>query len=193
MAYDVGKMTRELQDQFRLFKRDHRADLSSDGKNRATPKDVLVLLNSLATRTAEIKAKRDTLSNWLPDAGIIEWDRNFEQWTERLAAYQAATMAAAPDDRAAILWNVTAPLLVGFYGGPDAKLPQQTLDAMTPFMLANGLEVDEKWRDERWEMLKRDLVEGLKSVGWNIGFVIAAAAGVAILVTVIINLGSRRR
>lgn len=192
MPYDIGKMTRELQDKFRLFKREHRADLPADAKNLAAPKDVLVLLNSLATRTAEIKAKRDTLSNWIPDSGILEWDRDLEQWSERLAAYQAATMAAAPDDRAAILWDVTAPLLVGFYGGAEAKLPQQPIDAMTPFSLANQLEVDEKWRDERWEMLKKDLADGLKRVGWNIGFVIAAAAGVAILVSVIVNLGGRR-
>lgn len=185
MPYDIGKITRELQSDFRLFtsyatwsRNDIELSLVDDGAtNRATPQNVGRLLDALERMTTDVAAARATMSNWLPDIGVVLWDGRFRQWTERLAAYQAEVAKAPPGDRGDILWSVTAPLLLGLFGGENSEAPQQPIDAVTPFMLANQLEVAEAWRDERWRLFKQDLADNAAAaLDW--GTVIAGGAAV---------------
>lgn len=185
MTYDIGKMTRELQDRFRLFKRDHRDELPGDGKNLATPTNVKALVVALEELTEKILEQRADGVPLRPDFAELDpdfatWDADMSKWQDRLSDYYDAVDAAAPDDRAAILWSVTAPLLIGFYGGEEAKTPQQPLDAMTPFSLANQLELAKAWKDERWNLLLQEIKEKLQQLGIDVGLIIAAAAGVAL-------------
>lgn len=175
MPYDIGAITKELQSDFRLFstwpagtgRDDIELALVDDGAtNRATPENVGRLLDALERLTTDIAAARATMSDWLPDIGVVLWDGRFKQWTERLQQYQVEVGKAPPGDRADILWSTTAPLLLGYYGGENSTEPQKPIDAVTPFMLANQLEVAEAWRDERWRLFKQDLAESVEAVSW---------------------------
>jgi len=190
MTYDIGKITRELQQAFRLFKRSgvsrddvlkiELADVEGSDRNLATPENLEILLRALDQITTDVMAARATMSNWLPDAAILAWDSALVQWRGRLGAYHDAVNAAPEGDRAAVLWNVTAPVLLGYFGGEASKLPQQPLDAVTPFMLANQLAVDDAWRDERWRLFKEDLAKGFKEFAVAIGgAAVVVAIGVA--------------
>lgn len=194
MAYDTGLITRELQQAFRLFKSAgvsrsdvlalELADLEGTDRNLATPENVDVLLAALDDLTADLIAARATMSNWLPDAAIANWDGDLAKWRGRLGAYHDAVDAAPPGDRQAILWGVTAPLLIGYFGGEASKLPQQPIDAVTPFSLANQLAVDDAWREERWRLFKDDLATAFKdlaNVGFGIGGVVLFAGGAWLL------------
>lgn len=191
MAYDVGFITRRLQNEFRLFNRDP----SQQVRNNATPQRLAVLIKDLKKLTSEIEAKRDTAAfDWTPDAGVVIWDRDMEKWKGRLAAYEQAVISAEPDDRAAVLWTVTAPLLIGYYGGEDSTLPQQPLDAVTPFSLANQLDVAEAWRAERWRLFWEDLKKGLGDLPDVIPWWVWAALGSgAVLVVGSLAWGATRR
>lgn len=176
MPYDIGKITRELQSDFRLFtnyatwkRNDIELALVDDGNaNRATPENVGRLLVALQNLTRDIEAARATMSDWLPDIGVVLWDGRFKQWQERLATYEGEVAKAPPGDRGDILWSVTAPLLLGLFGGENSDEPQQPIDAVTPFMLANQLEVADAWRDERWRLFKDDLeAQALKVIPWG--------------------------
>lgn len=197
MAYDVGKIARELQQAFRLFKpgttqlidkRDQTLDLElADNEggttNLATPANVKVLLSALDDLTSDLLTARDTMSDVLPDAAIPTWDQRLSQWRGRLGAYHDAVDKAPPGDRADILWGVTAPLLIGFYGGEGSNLPQQPLDAVTPFSLANQLQVADEWRDERLRLFVQDIEEGIESavaIGGGL-LTVVAIAGTAFL------------
>lgn len=180
MKYDVGLITRRLQSEFRLFDRDPRQQTT----NEATPQRIAVLLNSLQKLTDQIVAKRETMSDWVPDMGIVLWDKDMAQWQERLAVYKQAVASAAPTDRAAILWTVTAPLLLGFYGGADSDLPQQPLDAVTPFSLANQLDVAEGWREERWKLFLEDLKNGFENLPKIVPWWVWAALGTGAVLVV---------
>lgn len=167
MIYDVGEITKTLQSDFKLFG----SSPSTLAGNHATPERLAVLVLELEKLTADIEARRAGLSDWLPDAGVAKWDADMAKWKGRLGLYRAALTTAHPRDRSAVLWSVTAPLLMGFYGGPDSKLPQQPLDAFTPFSLANQLDDADAWRTERWNLLLSDLHDGLAKIpdaipGW---------------------------
>jgi hypothetical protein len=179
--YDVGKIARDIQGAFQLFTT-KRADVEAGDYNLATPERIGVLLGSLSQLTDAIVAQRGTLSDLVPDAGLVQFDSDLIKWRGRLGAYVDAVNAAPAGDRAAILWSVTAPLLLGFYGGAASKLPQSTMDAATPFSLANQLEVDEAWRDERLRLffddLKKNAIE-LVETGGNVLITVGVAVGVA--------------
>lgn len=83
-------------------------------------------------------------------------------------------------DRDAVLWEVTAPLFLGYYGGrtgtevplveggfPPAFDPtaQHGPDLATPFSLANQLAVYEEFEQDNWDRLLDDLREGAANVG----------------------------
>lgn len=177
--YDVGKIARNLQGAFQLFST-KRAEVESTDYNLATPERVGVLLGSLSQLTDALIAQRATLSDLVPDAGLAQFDSDLIKWRGRLGAYVDAVSAAPAGDRAAILWGVTAPLLLGFYGGEASKLPQAPIDAVTPFSLANQLEVDEAWRDERLRLFFDDLKKSAIEL---------AETGGSVLVTVAVGLG----
>lgn len=181
MAFDVGAIAREIQAAFRLF------EVAGEVENRATPANLNVLLGSLTRLTISLDEQRDSLSDLVPDAGLIAWDLQLRLWKIRLINYQSAVDVATSGDRQAVLWTVTAPLLLGFYGGPDSLAPQQTLDAITPFSLANQLSIVESWREERLAMLQSDLKQGIRELG---SF---AIGGVAVLGAVVVGLLLLRR
>lgn len=170
--FDVASLTRDFQSEFVLF--DRRPVAGEVLTNKATPGNLRRFLAKLQVLTAALVAKRETLSDWAPDAAIFAWDNDLVRWRGRLAAYIDACDAAPADDRQAVLWTVTAPLLLGFYGGPASKLPQQPIDAVTPFMLANELAVDEAWRDERWRLFQEDLKVDAKGFAATILFALLA-------------------
>lgn len=159
MAFD-DTITRDLQDEFDLFRR---SPDQQSRENRATPANLAVLLDSLERLTAEMASRRAELSDWMPDAAIRHWDAEFAAWSGRLTAYQAAVAAAPPDDREAVLWTVTAPLLLGYYEGPDSG-ERRAIDAGTPFRLSDQLDVDEAWREERTQLLFDDLKKGAEVI-----------------------------
>lgn len=152
--YDVGQIARDLQDKFGLFVRP-RGEITSSEKNRATPEDLAVLLDELAALTEELAERRRVVQ--VQTIAEDLWDSDSAAWRARLAEYQAAVRAAPKGDRHAVLWSVTAPLLLGFYGGAGAASPQQPIDAVTPFSLANQLDVADAWREERWQRLWGEL------------------------------------
>jgi len=156
MPYDIAETTRALQTEFRLF--------GEGVTNRATPENVAVLLTALADLTRDLEMARATVSNWAPDASVPRWDAGLASWKTRLAAYVLQVSKAPPGDRQDILWSVTAPLLLGLYGGENSTLPQRPLDAVTPFMLANQLEVSDAWRTARWDALLGDLEDGARAI-----------------------------
>lgn len=172
--FDVGAITRELQQRFSLFCHT-REECAAMPANAATPENLSHLLASLQSLTEDMAIAREGLSDWMPDAAIQHWDTEFVRWRGRLGAYIDAVDAAPPNDRGAVLWSVTAPLLLGFYGGQASKLPQQPLDAVTPFSLANQLAVDEAWRDERLRLLRQDLADAVKGLGEGLGMVLTIA------------------
>jgi hypothetical protein len=208
VAYDVGQITRELQARFRLFApgtttpiamRDEAIQLELDdadgtSQNLATPENLTVLIDALDTFTKEVMVARSGLQIQ-KDAGSIvavltggdaeslaAWDSRLSQWRGRLGAYDDAVSKAPPGDRQDVLWSVTAPLLLGFFGGEASKLPQQPLDAVSPFILANQLRVLDDWRDERWAMFVDDLETGFADaikIGGGLVAVLLPAAVIA--------------
>lgn len=188
MPYDIGRITRELQQEFRLFKprgvvpglARQRVDQGQQF-NRATPENIAILLAALDTLTDDLKVARDALGNWTADASVAHWDHDFDAWLHRLDDYIFEVSKAPPGDRQDILWSVTAPLLLGYFGGEDSKLPQQRIDAVTPFVLANQLEVTEQWRNQRWDKLIEDIEQNAgdiaKPVAIGVGTIAAVAVG----------------
>ena len=126
--------------------------------------------------------------------------RDLERWRARLDDYTAkveAAIAATPtleQDRKAVLWSVTAPLLLGWYGGPTGvELPlvgqpetfnpklQHLADVGEPYRIANQLGVWLEWRERRKELLIKDLKDGAKEQGSKAGWIaLAAVAGVGV-------------
>lgn len=198
MPYDVGRITRDLQSEFHLFKRSP----ADQAQNNATPERISALLAALEILTNQIAAQRAEFSDFVPDASVPHWDNDMAKWRSRLAGYIKAVRAAAPGDRAAILWSVTAPLLIGFYGGEHSKLPQQPLDAVTPFSLANQLNVADAWREERYQLFWKDVRDNLKNLLPNLagaladlvpGWVWWAVGGGAVVITGAVVYGTYRR
>lgn len=198
MSYDVGAITAEIQKRFQLFTppgmpAKEVADMMESEKNKATPGNIRVLLALLRTLTTSLQRQRMDTPEWLPDAGVVVWDHDMEEWIKRLENYEAIAEAAPLGDRQAILWDVTAPLLLGLYGGKESKLPRSTIDAGTPFRLANGLSITDAWREERWDMFKQELKDGVKDVGLDIGMVILIAGATALGFTFLMSLARGRR
>lgn len=159
--YNVGQITRDLQADY----------LTPDG--RLTPRHLGPLVAGLAQMTDSIQGEALRLQlggfPWLTANALPEqWNSDMRSWQERLAAYKAALASASPNDRKAILWTVTAPLLLGFYGGPDSEKPQSVLDAVTPYMLANQLEIEDEYRETIWNQFKEDVKTEAKSTGLDL-------------------------
>lgn len=153
---DVGAIVRQVQAAFRLF-----GVPGAQGRNLATPRNLLVLIEQLRALTDELIEQRIGLGVALPSPAMAQWDTDYSAWRDRLGEYFEAASSAAPDDRRAVLWSVTAPLLLGHYptGGP-----QRVADVATPFSLANQLDVDDDWADERLGLLFSDIVDEARRV-----------------------------
>jgi len=114
------------------------------------------------------------------------------RWRARLDEYYMAA-ASVPDrdryDQAATLWTVTAPLFLGFFGGPtgtevvlvpggypegfDPTVPHGP-DLATPFAIGNQLEVYRRFEASQLERLWQDLEEEAGKVA-EAGLTIAEA------------------
>lgn len=155
-------------------------------------------------------AKLGLMSGFLPGLGTMFWavgDKakrgeqrslqaialDLQRWRTRLDSYVSAVEAALPEreqDRAATLWTVTAPLLLGWYGGPtgseieivgqpegfDPQL-RHPVDVGTPYRIANMLGVQLEWSRRRAELFKDDLQDGAEETGKVVG--LAVAVGLA--------------
>lgn len=180
----IGQLTRDLQERFNLF------GVDRDGlpkRTRVTPENLAALLSALEAQTDAIREKRDGGANWLdmldPTGAVMTGGRTPEeldlallQWRGRLGAYQDAVKAAIPGDRQGVLWTVTAPLLLGLYGGQASTLPRQTLDAVTPAILAHALDVEDAWKAERLRLLWEDLKDNAKDLADDASGLITAIA-----------------
>lgn len=144
----------------------------SSEPNKATPENLAVLVARLREMTDELEKRRDDVSSFVPDMGVVIWDKDLADWKLRLEAYEKALKDAAPDDREIVLWTVTAPLLLGLFGGPDGSWPTPgrtggaagVADANTPFMLSHAFTDLVAWREERWNLLLDDLKQNAKDV-----------------------------
>lgn len=177
--YDTGAIAKEIQESFKIFVREPIAS-----RNKATPEHLSVLLDKLSTLTQSVQEARDQMSDWTPDAGVPHWDRSMEAWKGRLLHYQNAVAAAPPGDRRAVLWTVTAPLLIGYYGGEGSKQPQSVMDAVTPFSLTNQLTVGARWRRERWDAFKDDVQKAIEWWAWG-ALAIPVALGAAVIYSIL--------
>lgn len=193
MPYDVGAITRDLQSAFRLFIgvpaptrpaviELELEDAEGTATNLATPANIAVLLRALRRLTDDIAKARSELSDLIPDAGLLAWNLGWIGWRSRLARYEAEVAKAPVGDRADILWTVTAPLLLGFFGGENSTDPQKPIDAITPFSLANQLQIAEEWRAERLRLFNADLKQAFKdAASIGSGALVVAAVIVGLL------------
>jgi len=202
--YDVGAIVREYQHVWLGVAPNHATPLELH-ELLLTLDEITGQLESLSGRETETTAERGVKLGLMGAPLWIAFDkadrdeqrtleavkRDLSRWRERLDAYMAYVEAAIPareQDRTAVLWEVTAPLFLGWYGGPtgseiavvgqpegfNPKL-QHTADLGTPFRLANELRVWIDWKIERRRLLKQDLGDGAQQAGKGIGKMLAAA------------------
>lgn len=199
--YDVGAIVRDYQ----------RAWLGV-APNHATPIDLLDLLLYLDEFT-NVLEQRDrtnrTVAGRIADCdrwngqGYGQTCRDLARWRVRLDGYLdfvSSVPVAEENNRGVTLWEVTAPLLVGWYGGlTGTEIPldprgfppgfnpalHHPADIATPYMLANQLGIWVAWKDERKKRLVEDLKTSFTPDGFDIGIAIAVGAallgGVALL------------
>jgi hypothetical protein len=177
------------------------ADKDGSATNLATPENLKVLLVALDDVTTEVLEQRNEIEAsdvakavllapinliglFNHDESLALWDDRMTKWRGRLGAYHDAVDKAPPGDRQDVLWSVTAPLLLGFYGGEASKLPQQPLDAVSPFIALNQLNTDTAWKEQRWQLLKQDLADGVANAAK------AAGAGLGVLGTIALFFGA---
>ena len=105
---------------------------------------------------------------------------DLERWRVRLDAYLRHVEAVAdPTDRRLTLWEVTAPLFLGWFGGEtgsEVELPtggfppgfdpeaRHVADLSTPFQIANELGVWLEWDHRMGRLLAQDVEDGVKDV-----------------------------
>ena len=165
MAFDVAKITLDQQHKY----------LGDPPSKAPTPATLRLLLGSLKALTDELEkharaAREESFWGTTP-AGA--WWTDFRRWQKRLDTYISIAQAASSDDIQATLWSVTAPLLLGQFGGKEAEGEKfKTPDISSPFILWNQVEVEDQSRKDAWEAFKKDIKDPLK-----IGF-----GGVALLI-----------
>lgn len=208
--YDVGTIVRAYQLQW-----------LGEAPNHATPLELHELLLTLDTLTQQLEEEISNheesslartvklgimgLPLWIvadkarrgEQRSLQQVTRDLRRWRERLDDYLSSVEAVLPQqeqDRRAVLWEVTAPLLLGFYGGPTgAETPvvgqpdgfdptiQQLADIGTPYRIANELGVWLDWGRRRKELFKEDIKEGATRAGKGLGLaVLTGIAGVGV-------------
>jgi len=203
--YDVGQIVKDYQHKW-----------LGVSPNHATPLELHELLLTLGGITGQLEASiedhAETSTERLAKLGLMGaglWmaldtanrdeqrslaavKADLDRWRQRLDAYTAHVEAAIPDreqDRRAVLWEVTAPLFLGWYGGPTGvELPivgqpegfnptqQHTIDLGTPFEIANELGVWIEWSKERRRRLAKDLEDEAKDQAKGLGKLVAVGA-----------------
>ena len=182
-VYDVGGIVR-----------DYTVTFLHPTPNLATPVNLAMLLEQLQALTDKLEQADEErrrvpgLLNVIPcvfedgravDAlclDLVRWRRRLDEYY----MHAASIPAEQGHDRNTVLWEITAPLFLGYYGGrtgtevplveggfPDGFDPtaQHGPDLATPFSLANQLAVYEEFEQENWERLLDDLREGAAGVG----------------------------
>ncbi len=107
-------------------------------------------------------------------------ERDLQRWRIRLDDYiEHVEMAPNSQDRRAVLWEVTAPLFLGWFGGetgvevplPPGGVPEtfdtearHVADLSTPFRLANELGVWLEWDGRTKRLLVEDIEEETRKV-----------------------------
>jgi hypothetical protein len=199
--YDVGAIVRDYQ----------RSWLGVS-PNHATPIDLLDLLQYLDEFT-NVLEQRDrtnrTVGGRIADCdrwngmGYGQTCRDLARWRVRLDEYLdfvSSVPVAQENDRAITVWPVTAPLLIGWYGGETGtEIPldprgfppgfnpaiRHPADIGTPYSIANQMGIWVSWQDERKTRLREDLKTSFTPDSFDIGIAIAIGAallgGVALL------------
>ena len=169
--------------------------------NYATPADILDLLLFLDDMTEALALAAGNIS-WMDPDSQDQLKIDLERWQNRLNEYLLETAAVPIEqsgDRRAILWTVTAPLFLGWYGGPtgtEIVLPASDFppgfnpelkhppDLATPYQIANELNVFFDWEQERRRRLVKDVTKpftaGTKAA-FPIGAVAVGAAAIYLL------------
>lgn len=182
-VYDVGRMVR-----------DYTVTFLHPTPNLATPINLATLLERLQALTDTLEQADDErrrvpgLGTVVPCIGsdgraLDTLCLDLARWRRRLDEYfmhAASVPAERSRDRTAVLWEVTAPLFLGYYGGrtgtevplveggfPEGFDPTAAHgpDLATPFSLANQLAVYEDFEQENWDRLLQDLRDGAGGVG----------------------------
>lgn len=154
-------------------------------QNKATAANILGVLGGAQKFT---EALRGRLANGSATAGRESLMADLEAWSTRLGRYielakkEADTFGPKSTgdvmDPTSMAWTVTAPLLLGIYGGNE----QRTADITTPFILSNATDVTEAWEKERIKLFWRDVKSEAKKVGGKVrsglgwGLVVAVVA-----------------
>ena len=164
MPIDIAQVTRDVQRRY----------LGSPPERMPTLAELNVLLESLREVTERIQEHGETLQQQIAQT---QWWRDFLAWEERLQMYQAHVNRA--ENRDDVTWTVTGPLVMGSRRGDGGNVEYTYPDAVTPFILLNGLEVAESSRREAFDMFVKDIQENAKKVGSGIksaAFLVGIAA-----------------
>lgn len=175
--FDVGAIARDLQTEFGLFQRAG----APPEPNSATPQHLRELAARLDVLTEALFRERLTSSSLVTsNIGEAQWDAAWLAWRSRLDAYVDALDGVADDDHQAVLWSVTAPLLLGFFGGEQGTAPRRPMDAVTPFSLANQLNVTQEWREIQLDAFVQDLKDNARDIVGGIGTTALVVVGVGV-------------
>lgn len=195
--YNVGEIVRDYTTCW----------LKTPPVNHATPAQLLDLLLFLDDFTQQLEVK-DAEHRALPAAemgdglmdcedmepGYIQVCKDLGRWRARLDEYMFFTASIPFDDqfdRRTTLWEVTAPLFLGWYGGEtgsevelvaggfppgfDAEL-RHVPDIATPYSIANQFGVFYSWEDERKRRFVEEVADPIKTSGGNLLLYAALAA-----------------
>ncbi|MGH1343782.1 MAG: hypothetical protein ACRBN8_19655 [Nannocystales bacterium] len=198
--YDVGTIVRGYQ-----------LEWLGEAPNHATPLELHELLLTLDKLTRQLEASisdhAETSVERVVKLGLMgaglwivtdkarrgeqrslqQVETDLKRWRARLDDYIAKVEAVMPEreqDRRSVLWGVTAPLFLGWYGGPSgveipvvgqsetfdpARKAPHLIDLGTPYRIANQLGVWLDWNRRRPELLKEDLKNDSKDLGLAFG------------------------
>lgn len=165
MSYDVGKVTKDVQSRL----------LGSPPERVPTVAELRGLLKSLRALTDKLEDATNTWADGFvegvagvaaPDPELVtQTQRDLKKWKERLAGYSSIIAGAESDAKETVLWTVTAPLVLGLYGGPSSDEPRLIPDFVTPFIISNVLELEEQLEQEEWSRFLADLVRPIVVAG----------------------------
>lgn len=190
--HDVGAIVRELS-------RTYIGTVGGDGKNLATPKNLLSLTDELNRLTLAIEQRdKDRRTTLGIEAGCDQLCMDVKRWRARLSGYQLAAANALPTGDRKLVADAWSALLLGWYpddpaklkalfpvDGPDGVGPlppgfnpnlQHGADIATPFSVGNQLGVSEQFEAKLWQEFIADLKERATTAAGSGGAVLKLAA-----------------